>query len=101
MFASFYHDAKLCERCVAASPLDPQAEVDRWILMLRWEHLPLAQTISVLGYGAWVFFLFFFHHVPGWYWIPGAVLVPLFVSVLFASRQHRQAVPVVPLVPLG
>lgn len=93
MLASFYHNARLCERCVAASPLDPQAEVDRWRLMLRWEHLPWVQTVSALGYGVWIAFLFHYHHVPWWYWIPGAVLVPLFVSVVIADRQHRRLYP--------
>ena len=27
-----YHDARLCERCIAATPLDPQKAVNRWDL---------------------------------------------------------------------
>jgi SNF family Na+-dependent transporter len=39
MFVGFgYHSARLCERCIAASPLDPQAAVDRWDLVLRFDH---------------------------------------------------------------
>lgn len=100
--SSFYHDAKLCERCVAASPLDPQAAVDRWILMLRWEHLQLWKTISLLGSGTWLAFLGRYNHVPPWwYWIPGTVLVPLFISVFVSSRQHRRLYPWCPFCHWG
>lgn len=41
-FASFLaaarHDARLCGRCMAATPLDPQAAVQRWRPVLRAYH---------------------------------------------------------------
>jgi hypothetical protein len=46
-----YHEARLCERCVHAAPLDPQAAVDRWKAALKTEHFPvlvLAALVSVL-----------------------------------------------------
>jgi len=33
-----YHAARLCERCMGATPLDPQAAVERWKPALRLEH---------------------------------------------------------------
>lgn len=33
-----YHHARLCERCAGATPLDPQAAVERWKPALRRDH---------------------------------------------------------------
>lgn len=44
-----YHEARLCERCIAATPLNPQASVDRWRRFLRLEHSTGAQTAVFLG----------------------------------------------------
>lgn len=41
-----YHAPRLCERCIAATPLDPQASVDRWLRFLRLEHEAPVPTVS-------------------------------------------------------
>lgn len=33
------HDRRLCERCAASTPLDPQRSVTRWKLLLRLSHV--------------------------------------------------------------
>lgn len=39
LFAQFtVHGRRLCERCAASAPLDPQRSVDRWRLSLRLAH---------------------------------------------------------------
>lgn len=42
------HREHLCERCIAASPLDPQAAVTRWRRVLRLHHARGA-TVAVLA----------------------------------------------------
>jgi uncharacterized membrane protein len=52
-----YHNARLCERCITATPLDPQASVDRWRRFLRMEHETgrwLGVLVVVFGADVWV-----------------------------------------------
>ncbi len=51
--ASLYHQRRLCARCMAAMPLDPQAAVAQWRPVLWWWHrhpVNLALVAAALGW---------------------------------------------------
>jgi hypothetical protein len=49
---TFYHQNRLCERCIRVTPLDPQAAVDRWRPALRAVHSPRLGIASVAVFAA-------------------------------------------------
>jgi hypothetical protein len=46
---SHWHQENLCVRCIAATPLDPQAAVDRWRRALRANHSGAAWAFLVIA----------------------------------------------------
>jgi hypothetical protein len=48
-----YHQERLCERCIAATPLDPAAAVARWDVALRWRHARRAGIVVLVLVIAW------------------------------------------------
>jgi len=50
-----YHSAKLCERCMGATPLDPQAAVERWKPALKADHRNKLILLILLANFVWVF----------------------------------------------
>lgn len=93
MFDFHYHEARLCERCIAATPLDPQKAVNRWDRLLRVYHskkVLIGMTISVV---AWFFTA---PWVAGHHWWGNAIsLVALLVIavILTTSHVHRRLYP--------
>jgi hypothetical protein len=89
-----HHQEHLCERCVAASPLDPQAEVDRWRRVLRLHHERRAMIALFGGILAWDFVsASLFRHPPGWALAVDAVTaVALGASYAF-TWKHRRLYP--------
>jgi hypothetical protein len=87
-----YHSEHLCERCIAATPLDPGAAVKRWKPALWWKHSKisaaaliivfiwsLSATVSVIG---------------GWLWYAlGAPLLLILAGTIFAMHQHHRLYP--------
>lgn len=87
------HQERLCERCIAASPLDPQAAVDRWRRVLRLHH-ERRVMIAVLGaVVVWDVMAGRLHHPPAW-----ALAVSALTSVALGASyavtwQHRRLYP--------
>jgi hypothetical protein len=50
-----YHSAKLCERCMGGTPLDPQAAVEKWRPALRADHRNGMILAILLANIAWTF----------------------------------------------
>ena len=87
-----YHDQRLCERCIADSPLDPQAAVEKWEPALREHHRALTSMAAVLlvvaGYVSTV------THAPKWLPVFFNVLLILVIVVWFVDwHVHRRLYP--------
>jgi hypothetical protein len=104
MFASFgYHNARLCERCITATPLDPQAAVRRWDAALRFDHmkrLKLLAYIVLLGAdiaagwhgwssGGWGVG----QHLHWWGDVADIVFVVFLGAIYGAEFRHRRLYP--------
>jgi hypothetical protein len=91
MFASVIHDSRLCERCAAATPLDPQAAVARWRPAL-WGFHRLGVPVLVVALAVWVVGGLV-HGRPWWEWpVYAVVLASIGVSV-WATAKHRDLYP--------
>lgn len=102
-----WHEPGLCERCAAATPLDPQAAVTRWKPALRLAHSRWFRAAAVATVLAWdlagsVTMSVNGRHVfgmPGGPWYYAAVLLlgipayALLASVVLTGRKHRQLYP--------
>jgi hypothetical protein len=87
-----YHAPRLCERCIAATPLDPQASVDRWLRFLRMEHEPgrwLLVLLAAFGLALWGDSSF--HHWLGD--VTDFLLMAVLVTVYTAEYVHRRFYP--------
>lgn len=88
-----YHVHRLCERCIAASPLDPQAAVARWKAALRVHHskpLMIGALLAVLG---WFLLDGRIRHWSWWALGADAVAVTLIGLVNVADYKHRRLYP--------
>jgi hypothetical protein len=89
-----YHEPRLCERCITASPLDPQAAVDRWRQALRWEHGRRVKILLLLACVAWFFTAGFRGAHPGaLYGAIDAVALLVLASSYVAMYVHRRLYP--------
>jgi hypothetical protein len=87
-----YHQSRLCERCIAATPLDPQVAVNRWRPALRWAHRPGRKFLVLLGAVIamnWIVYL----HLAWWVWILIALAVAGYASFFVSEYQHRKLYP--------
>lgn len=90
-----YHSVRLCERCIASSPLDPQAAVERWRPALHWEHdrqLKIAMMLTVL---AWIIGsnLAWKYPQPWWVYVLSALAMLALAGGYVATYQHRRLYP--------
>jgi hypothetical protein len=90
-----YHTARLCERCIAGTPLDAQAAADRWKPVLRLAHARKARVAALmvlLGVNLTIEQVYG-KHPPGWtYAVDAGLLLALGAS--FASDfRHRKLYP--------
>lgn len=89
-----YHESRLCERCIAATPLDPQAAVSRWKLLLRARHRRVFH-VGVLG-AILVCLVLRFTVASGAHWygyvLDTIVLVPV-IAMTVADLVHRRLYP--------
>jgi hypothetical protein len=89
-----YHEARLCERCVAATPLDPQAAVSRWKPALRATHARNARTAVLILILAWAFGGAYVVSSHSWPYRAGGVLVALILAgIAVADWVHRKLYP--------
>jgi hypothetical protein len=95
------HQERLCERCVAATPLDPQAAVDRWRRVLRLHHERRAMFGMLGGVLAWDIVDGMFRHPPAWVLAGSAVTTVAYGAAFAVTWQHRRLWPWCPVLPLG
>lgn len=88
------HQERLCERCIAASPLDPQAEVTRWKPVLRAHHARGATVAVLAAIVAWDFAGgFFFPHPAAWALALDALASVVLGASYVVTWQHRRLYP--------
>ena len=88
------HRERLCERCVAASPLDPQAPVDRWRPVLRLHHDRRAMLVVFGAILAWDFVSAgLFKHPPSWVLAVDALVAVVIGASYAITWQHRRLYP--------
>lgn len=63
---SWYHGRRLCERCIAETPLDPQAEVEKRMRVLRAHHSRRMRVIENTGFGIVFLCQFISYFSRGW-----------------------------------
>lgn len=89
-----YHDSHLCERCIAATPLDTQKAVDRWRPALWLFHRKRLYVGTLLAMIAWIFIsaiIFRGHH--WWTDIANSVIVIVLVISGVITWTHRRLYP--------
>ncbi len=91
-----YHSDRLCERCIAATPLDPQAAVSRWKPALRLFHARRIVGFALIATIAWWFgspWLYHVHHIPWWVYAGNTVALLATAGYLLSSHIHRRLYP--------
>ena len=100
-----YHHARLCDRCFAATPLDTQAAVDKWRLVLRANHrgrLILAILLANLLWGILAAALLITgvrwaglpaHHSAWAYLLQDLPVIITVASYWAMTRKHRDLYP--------
>lgn len=86
------HSNRLCERCVAAAPLDPQAQVERWRPALRVSHARRLWAVAVIVLTAKAVLWRFFPENPLLY-AADALLASAIACLVAASWAHRRLYP--------
>jgi hypothetical protein len=96
------HRERLCERCIAASPLDPQAVVTRWRQVLRLHH---DRRTMIVIYGAIVAWdlgsASLFRHPSAWALAVDALTVSVLGATYVVTWQHRRLYPWCPFCSWG
>jgi hypothetical protein len=87
------HQERLCERCIAASPLDPQAAVTRWRRVLRLHHARRAMLALLGGIIAWDVVNGLFRHPPAWALALDALTAVVLGASYVVTWQHRRLYP--------
>lgn len=95
------HQERLCERCVAATPLDPQAAVDRWKRALRLHHNNGARNGMLGGILACWLATGFLHHPPAWALALSATADVAYGAFSLVSWKHRRLFPWCPFCRWG
>ena len=83
------HQERPCERCIAASPLDPEAAVSRWEAALLLHHRKAAKVTALSAALAWDVASAVVRHPPWW---ANALDVPALAVVgagYVVAWQHR------------
>jgi hypothetical protein len=97
-----FHRERLCERCVAASPLDPQAAVDRWRRALRLHHARAVMVAVLAGVVGWNLASgALFRHPPAWALAVSALASVTLGASYAVSWQHRRLYPWCPFCRWG
>jgi ABC-type transport system involved in cytochrome c biogenesis permease component len=90
-----YHTSRLCERCIAATPLDPQAAVERRMRWLQLHHETRWQMLALVPAVALELWLGTSH---GWLSIAADLLLICVISLSFGSEYiHRRLYPWCPM----
>jgi hypothetical protein len=102
---SQYHHARLCGRCFAAAPLDPQAAVDKWRPVLRADHKN-RMILAILGANfLWSVLIGSLlvdgvrwaglpaHHAAWAYLLHDLPVIVIVISYWVMARKHRDLYP--------
>lgn len=90
-----YHDDRLCEKCIAATPLDLQKAVDRWKPVLRARHnrrLGVAVALLIVG-GTLATVFSPSHPKPWWYYAANIMVVVVVAGYFGVQHVHRRLYP--------
>lgn len=91
-----HHNENLCTRCARVIPLDPEAEVRRWRLLLRAHHSKVLSLVLMISIASWVVIGIMVWRYQDWGW-PGYLLdtaVLLAASAFWAGIfKHRRLEP--------
>lgn len=87
------HNHRLCERCVASSPLDPQAAVGRWRPALRLVHARWVMGVVIAVLLARIVLGHVFRPVPWWLLATDAAVMASFGCFAVAYWAHRRLYP--------
>lgn len=88
-----HHKERLCERCIATTPLDAQAQAERRRPVLRLHHalkIRTAVTAVLLALSLWVTRG---RHPPGWSYLADAVFLAALGVSLGSNFWHRKLYP--------
>lgn len=89
----YYHESRLCERCIAATPLDTQAAVDRWRPVLWWNHQP-GWRFTTLGASVAVsLWIAGQAHLAWWAWVLVVAGLSSYGFFFLSSLLHRRLYP--------
>lgn len=102
VLCSGHHDERLCERCIAAVPLDPKKEVRRWLPALRLAHMKrttLALWALIIPWQAVMIIVRDDH--TWWACAGGAVVITVVAAVYGAVWRHRRLYPWCPFCDWG
>ncbi len=89
-----YHEARLCERCIAATPLDPQKAVNRWDRVLRISHSKKALITMTFLVVVWFFTAPWITAEHHWWGNAINVAALLVVAVIVTTMHvHRRLYP--------
>lgn len=88
-----YHQERLCEKCIAGTPLDTQAAVTRWRWALKTHHMPWVVLIVLLTALALEFTGNSFKHTPTWAIFADAGVVLAIGVDNIMTWQHRRLYP--------
>jgi len=86
------HNHRLCERCVAAAPLDPQGQVNRWKRVLRLHHQAWPWLVAFAFFVPRVVLSYFFPDNPALF-AADAVLITYVALLVMTSWTHRRLYP--------
>jgi len=95
------HRERLCERCVAATPLDPQASVGRWRRALRLHHSRKATGVMCGAVLAVSIAADSFRHKPAWALAASALVWVALGALNVIPLQHRRLYPWCPFCHWG
>ncbi len=96
------HREHLCERCIAATPLDPQATVTRWRRVLRLHHERRAMVALFGGVLAWDLASgALFRHPAAWVLAVNALVAVIVAASYVVTWQHRRLYPWCPFCRWG
>lgn len=83
------HSRQLCEKCVAASPLDPQRSVQRWRPFLKLQHGPVMKRF-IIAMVAWFAISLFITGNPRWtYYVAVAVQLSVVFFVVIGHWHSK------------
>ena len=83
-----YHDERLCEKCIHATPLDTQKAVSRWKPALKISHMHKVGLVFFLLVSVFFVISIFYSPKPTPWWIIVINLATIAGIVVYFGAQH-------------